>query len=313
METKIIRLPRQEIETDQPPEAEISFTLSEVISKTGLSRQLILGLVDAKYLSASKRGNRWCFYEPDLVILDGIKQARDSVSGRERQSSRIVAAIRRAQSQRSPNVSTQDIHVVVLGNKLGIYDGTSTYDPLTKQVGLDLEEITTPEPKQKPVSAEIVPFILPGGLDVPDSDASSEVAAILYNKAQELDGLDDDRAMHFYQKAIDAERTNVSAALNLGRLYQSYKKDLERAKKLYEFVLEIDPKHQLAQYNLGTLWDWLDETDKAIECYKKASNVVESYYNLSVLYSDLDRREEAIRYYKIYCRLHEANDELDED
>ncbi len=95
-------------------------------------------------------------------------------------------------------------------------------------------------------------------------------------------------------------KLNIKQIFDLALQNQNKKKfDIE--KKLYEKVIEIDPNILNAQYNLGVVYDELDEVEKAIKCYEKVINLnpmfVYSYNNLGAIYSNLGNYKEAINYF----------------
>ena len=55
------------------------------------------------------------------------------------------------------------------------------------------------------------------------------------------------------------------------------------AKQAYERGLSLNPRHELANYNLGTIFDELDETSIASSYYERAPNVPDAHYNLARL------------------------------
>ena len=58
--------------------------------------------------------------------------------------------------------------------------------------------------------------------------------------------------------------------------------DLKMAKQAYEQGLSLNPRRRLANYNLGTIFDELDETSIASSYYEKA-RVPDAHYNLARL------------------------------
>ncbi len=66
------------------------------------------------------------------------------------------------------------------------------------------------------------------------------------------------------------------------------KKKFDVAKKLYQKVIEINPNILNAQFNLGIIYDELNENEKAINCYEKAINLdplfIQSYNNLGLIF-----------------------------
>ncbi|MEJ2090542.1 MAG: tetratricopeptide repeat protein [Gammaproteobacteria bacterium] len=85
-----------------------------------------------------------------------------------------------------------------------------------------------------------------------------------YNLGLDLEEVDPDRAPEAYRRAIEMNPDNADAHVNLGRLMQ-LKGNLKLAKRHYEKALHAVANHQLAFYNLGTVFDELDEVDKAAD------------------------------------------------
>ena len=83
-----------------------------------------------------------------------------------------------------------------------------------------------------------------------------------------------------YRQSIRLDPKNADAHVNLGRLYQ-LEGDLKHAKRHYELALTARPGHQLAYYNLGTVFDELDEVDKAADFYAQAPGIPDAHYNLA--------------------------------
>ncbi len=94
--------------------------------------------------------------------------------------------------------------------------------------------------------------------------------------------------------------------------------DYEGIDKILNKVVELDPKHADAYYNLGCLYTEIDvvrddpsNVEKAIEYYKKAVEAnpkhVKAHYNLGLLYAYTNRLDEAREEYVQLIRLDSAN------
>lgn len=101
-----------------------------------------------------------------------------------------------------------------------------------------------------------------------------------YNLGLDLEEVEPDKAPDAYKQAIRLDPKNADAHVNLGRLYQ-LKGDLKHAKRHYELALTARPGHQLAYYNLGTVFDELDEVGKAADFYERAPGIPDAHYNLA--------------------------------
>jgi tetratricopeptide (TPR) repeat protein len=94
---------------------------------------------------------------------------------------------------------------------------------------------------------------------------------------------------------------NIKQIFDLAFENQS-KKNFKVAKKLYEKIIEIDPNIINAQFNLGTIYQELNENEKAINCYEKVINIdplfIPSYNNLGLIFRNLGENNKAIKYFK---------------
>ena len=101
-----------------------------------------------------------------------------------------------------------------------------------------------------------------------------------YNVGLDLEEVDPERAPEAYREAIKLDPRNADAHVNLGRLYQ-LDGQLKYAKRHYQMALNSRPEHQLANYNMGTIFDELDELTQASDYYEKAPEVPDALYNLA--------------------------------
>ncbi len=95
-------------------------------------------------------------------------------------------------------------------------------------------------------------------------------------------------------------KLNIKQVFDLAFQNQS-KKKFDLAKKLYEKVIEIDPNIINAQFNLGIIYEELNEVENAIKCYEKTIQIdplfIKSYNNLGLIYVDLGNYKKAIDYF----------------
>ncbi len=123
-----------------------------------------------------------------------------------------------------------------------------------------------------------------------------------YNLGLDLEEVDPDRAPEAYRRAIALNPANADAHVNLGRLMQ-LDGNLKLAKRHYEKALAAVSNHQLAYYNLGTLFDELDQVEQAADYYRRAPSVPDAHYNLARI-SELRGDELAAqRHMRSYRRL----------
>lgn len=123
-----------------------------------------------------------------------------------------------------------------------------------------------------------------------------------YNLGLDLEEVDPAKAPDAYTRAIELNPGNADAHVNLGRLYQ-LKGNLKLAKRHYERALAAVTNHQLALYNLGTVYDELEDVDKAAEFYRRAPAVPDAHYNLSRICEIKGDELSALRYMRQYREL----------
>lgn len=81
-----------------------------------------------------------------------------------------------------------------------------------------------------------------------------------------------------------------------------YLLEFEKAKNIFNRIIEIDPKNYRAYYNKGIAYFNLNEIEKAKKLYEKALSLKPDYkhciYNLGLLYEATGDLQEALKYYE---------------
>jgi tetratricopeptide (TPR) repeat protein len=108
-------------------------------------------------------------------------------------------------------------------------------------------------------------------------------------------------AIKWLEKAVALDRDNKDAWYYLGRAYYTKSRFLE-ARKAFLTVLDLDPRDDKAENNLGLIFESSGQPDAAIEAYRKAIAWQEAsphrseqpYVNLGNLLMEQDRTAEAV-------------------
>jgi len=127
-----------------------------------------------------------------------------------------------------------------------------------------------------------------------------------YNLALDLEEADPDKAPPAYRQALSLNPQNTDAQVNLGRLCQ-LQGNLKQARRHYKLALGHAPDHQLANYNMGTIYDELDEFATAREFYVRADEIPDAHYNLARIFEVQGDELAALRHMKEYRRLLDAD------
>jgi tetratricopeptide (TPR) repeat protein len=143
---------------------------------------------------------------------------------------------------------------------------------------------------------------LPGATTLAAAAATELDSDDWYNLALDLEESDVERAPDAYRKAIALDPDNTDAYVNLGRLLQ-LGGNLRQAKRCYQQALSRVADHQLAIYNMGTLYDELDELEIAMGYYLRAASIPDAHYNLARIYELRGDELAAHRYLRSYERM----------
>ena len=127
-----------------------------------------------------------------------------------------------------------------------------------------------------------------------------------YNLGLDLEEVAPDKAPEAYVRSINLNPDNADAHVNLGRLYQ-VRGDLKHAKRHYRHALDAVPEHQLALYNLGTVFDELDELDTAVGYYQQAATIPDAHYNLARIFEVRGDELSYLRHMRRYKSLVETD------
>ena len=227
----------------------------------------------------------------DVVLLRTAKGLLDAdVSARK--AYKILLKLKRELSHVD---SLASVRIFADGSNVVVRDDNQLWDAESGQAQLDFSVAELVDNVASLANRNLI--IAKEGDDL-DSDE-------WYNLGLDLEEVDPARAPEAYKRAIALNPGNADAHVNLGRLMQ-LKGDLKLAKRHYEDALDAVPNHQLAFYNLGTLFDELDEVDQAAEYYRRAPSVPDAHYNLARI-SELKGDELAAqRHLKRYRALLDA-------
>ena len=87
-----------------------------------------------------------------------------------------------------------------------------------------------------------------------------------------------------------------------GYLNDVYTLEFEKAKNIFERIIEIDPNNYRAHYNKGIAYFNLSKMEEAKKSYEKALSIKPDYkhciYNLGLLYETTNDLQKALKYYE---------------
>ena len=247
------------------------------------------------------RGTRgeYRFSFQDVVMLRSAKELLDA-SIPARRTNKILLGLKQRSSHSSRPLSAVRLEVEDDGHqskRVLMREDNVSWDVESGQGSLGFAE----SPRSGPVDDQnVTPLGQPGLVSVRELDRLS--SDDWYNLALDLEEVDPQRAPEAYRKAIEVNPRNADAKVNLGRLYQ-LRGNQKLARKHYKAALLITPDHPLANYNMGTIFDELDQFETAVEFYLRAGTIPDAHYNLARLYEVRGDELASLRHMREYRRL----------
>ena len=269
------------------------YTTREVSELIGLKPDQVRHYVRRKLLRPP-RGQRgeYRFTFQDVVLLRSAKGLLDAnVSPR-----RANKVLLKLQAEFKQIKSLAAVRIFADGNNVVVREDSQVWDVESGQGHLDFAVQQLADNIANIANRNLIIAKESAGLD------SDE----WYNLGLDLEEVDADKAPDAYGRAIELDPHNADAHVNLGRLLQ-LKGNLKQAKRHYELALKAVSNHQLAYYNVGTVYDELNDVEKAAEFYGLAPGVPDAHYNLSRIYEIQGDELSALRHMRQYRQLLEVD------
>ena len=267
----------------------------EVAELIGLNTDQVRHYVRRKLVQPG-RGERgeYRFSFQDVVLLKTAKGLMEA-SVSTRKAYRALVKLKKELEQVQ---SLSSVRIYADGTNVVVRDDTHVWEVETGQAMLDfaVQELADNV-------AEIAETHVRAAETAEDLDTDE-----WYNLGLDLEEVEPSKAPDAYKQAIRLDPKNADAHVNLGRLYQ-LNGDLKHAKRHYELALTARPGHQLAYYNLGTVFDELDETVKAADFYQRAPSIPDAHYNLARIRELQGDEVSALRHMRQYRDLIDAEAE----
>ncbi|MED5347210.1 MAG: MerR family transcriptional regulator [Pseudomonadota bacterium] len=265
------------------------YSTQQVADLIGIKPDRIRHYVRRKLLrpARSERGH-YRFSFQDVVLLRTAKGMTDAAIS-IRQTNRALAKL---QTDLKSVSSLSSVRIYAHGNAVVVREDDNVWEVESGQMTIDfgIQALAADVAQLARDSA--------GGGKPPEQLDSDE----WYNLGLDLEEVDPEQAPHAYKQAVRLDPENADAHVNLGRLYQ-LAGDLRLAKHHYECALAVRVDHELANYNLGTIFDELEQRERAADFYQRAPAVPDAHYNLARI-RELEGDElNAKRHLRQYQRL----------
>ncbi len=261
----------------------------EVAELIGFNTDQVRHYVRRKLVQPA-RGERgeYRFSFQDVVLLKTAKGLMEA-SVSTRKAYRALVKLKKELEQVK---SLSSVRIYADGTNVVVRDDTHVWEVESGQATLDFDMQDLTDNVAEITEKHISDAAIADNLDTDE----------WYNLGLDLEEVEPEKAPDAYKQAIRLDPKNADAHVNLGRLYQ-LNGDLKHAKRHYELALTARPGHQLALYNLGTVFDELDETVKAADFYQRAPGIPDAHYNLARIRELQGDEVSALRHMRQYRDL----------
>ena len=279
------------------------YGVREVADATGIPASRVRGLVRRGLLSPTRGPHGgWRFSFQDMALLKTTQRLLDAQVP-PRKAYAALAELGAALARDGNGAALCGLSLTAAGDAVVVREGGGLWDARTGQGQLPFNAerragtVYTLGQRSAPIGAR--------ASHVADANAEELDSDDWYNLGLELEETAPRKAPHAYTQAIALNPENSDAHVNLGRLWQ-VQGDLKRAKRHYQMALRGAPNHQLALYNLGTIFDELDEPDQALAYYRQAPDVPDAHYNSARIFEMRGDEVGSRRHMRRYRGLVEA-------
>lgn len=275
--------------SDQSPH-----TLRSVQEMLGLSRGVIMGLVDAGFV-VPQRGprNEYRFSFQDVVLLRTAYQLRLApIAPRT-----LLRSLRRLRSRLPQELPLSGLRIRAVGADVAVRQGDAQWEAQSGQMLLDLEVLGA--------SGNSVAF-LQHAATVPAPAGRGAGAAAWYERALSREQDDAPGAEAAYRRALQLDPDFANAYANLGALLCEHQRWSE-AVVLFDHGLQRCPATALLHFNRGIALEELQRNDEALAAYLACLQIdtafADAHYNAARLLEISGRQQAAVRHYSAYRRL----------
>lgn len=265
------------------------YSLRDVGKLLGLSRAVVVGLVDAGFVTPSRGPRReYRFSFPDLVVM----RAAQGLSAAKIPPARILRSLRKLRAQLPDRMPLNGLRIEAVGDAVVVSEGERQWQPDDGQYVFQFQIAA-------PGGGGIAFFAVPPRAKARDADAEFE-------HALELESSDAGAACEAYRRVLQHDAANCDAYVNLGRLLHERGK-LREAETTYREGLEHCGAHATLLFNLAVLQEDLRQPQAAAQTYRTAleaqPDLADAHHNLARLCANLDLKQEALRHWSAFRRL----------
>ncbi len=270
-------------------EATTTFSLRRVQAMLGLSRSIVIGLIDEGFVAPTRgRRNELRFTFQDLMLL----RTAHALQASKIPPRRILRALVRLKATLPRELPLSGLRITAIGTDVAVRERDGQWRADSGQLLMDFEVA--------PVGSSVA-FLA--------RDAASPAgpdAAAWFARGLDLETSDPAEAETAYRQALTLAPDLVDAYLNLGAMWSEAGRFAELA-ELSEQAVARCPDSPLVHFNRGVALDQLERLSEAAASYERSlaldPTLADAHYNLGRLREQLGDKRGALRHFSAYRRL----------
>ena len=272
-------------------------TLRSIQEMLGLSRSVIMGLIDAGFV-VPQRGprNEYRFSFQDVVLLRTAYQLRSAhVAPRT-----LLRSLRKLRASLPQELPMSGLRIRAVGADVAVRDGDAQWEAQTGQMLLDLEVMGATGN-----SVAFLQHVQPAAAEEP-----ADMALDWYERALASEQRDPRSAEAAYRQAVRLEPIFADAYANLGALLCEQARWAD-AVAVFDQGLQHVPDAVLLLFNRAIALEELQRNDEALASYLAClaldPGYADAHYNAARLLELRGQRQAALQHYSAYRRLQRSS------
>ena len=263
------------------------YSLRSIEEMLGLSRPVILGLVDAGFVSPARGPrNSYRFTFQDVVLL----RTAQSLIAADLPARRIVRSLKRLRQLLPAAVPLAGLRITAVGDDVAVREAGQNVAVESGQFLFDFQ-------------------VAPAGsvLAFPTSVPAEDDAATWLSRAAAADAADDRAtAIAAYRRVVALEPASSDGWLGLGAALHETRA-LRRALDVYDQAIARVPDDAALHYNRAIVLEDLGRPADALEgyeaCVRLSPDFADAHWNAARLYEERGIVKQALRHFSAYRRL----------
>jgi tetratricopeptide (TPR) repeat protein len=281
------------------------YTLRNIEEMLGLGRSVVMGMVDAGFVSPARGPrNELRFSFQDVVLLRTAHHLRAA----NIPPKRLLSSLKSLRSRLPPELPLTGLRIKAIGNEVAVKEGDAHWGAESGQLLMDFE--VAPAKGGAGSVAFLAREVSPeAGAPASPPVKPPPTAQEWFGCGEQLEGVDLRAAEDAYRQALKLAPEHVYAAVNLSALLCDAGRCRE-AIDVLEKAIRQRPDEPLLHFNAAIALEDLNRLGEALarydRCLELAPDFQDAHHNAAKLCEQIGDRQGALRHYSAYRRLQMA-------